>query len=301
MNRRARAALALGALGMLAGGPAVAHPLAPSLVELRVDASGEGELLLRTPRLRAPGAELGVDLGDGCRLLEARPAALQDDAVVVRFGVDCGARGPVGARLEVTGLDRSRTQALVRVVFADGRVVRRLLDAERPALRIPEAASRPAIAADHLALGARHLASGLDHVLFVVGLCLLLGGWRRLVPAVTAFTLGHSLTLGLVVLGFARVAPSLAELAIAGSLLLLACELARRPGTPPGPLARHAVALPFAFGLLHGLGFAGALLEAGVPRARAATGLAVRLRPLPAYAIGSLAALWCFERGLAAF
>jgi hydrogenase/urease accessory protein HupE len=328
MRTLARIALALAAL---AGGPTFAHPLAPSLVELRASPPGEGQLLLRTPLLRAPGGELGVDLREGCRLLGAEPTVRESNARVERWRIDCEDGDPVGALLAVEGLDASRTQALARVVFADGRVVRRLLDAEHPELRIPAAASRTAVAADHLAFGFEHLTSGLDHLLFVVGLCLLLRGWRRLLPAVTAFTLGHSLTLGLVVLGFARVPSALAELAIAGSVLLLACELARGREDPPGPLARHAFALPFAFGLLHGLGFAGALGEAGVPsreiplallcfnvgielgqllvvlaalvlgRALVAAGLPARLRALPAYAIGSLAAFWCFERGAAVF
>jgi hypothetical protein len=308
MRTLARIALALAAL---AGGPTFAHPLAPSLVELRASPPGEGQLLLRTPLLRAPGGELGVDLREGCRLLGAEPTVRESNARVERWRIDCEDGDPVGALLAVEGLDASRTQALARVVFADGRVVRRLLDAEHPEMRIPAAASRTAV--------------------FVVGLCLLLRGWRRLLPAVTAFTLGHSLTLGLVVLGFARVPSALAELAIAGSVLLLACELARGREDPPGPLARHAFALPFAFGLLHGLGFAGALGEAGVPsreiplallcfnvgielgqllvvlaalvlgRALVAAGLPARLRALPAYAIGSLAAFWCFERGAAVF
>jgi hydrogenase/urease accessory protein HupE len=309
--------------------PVDAHPLAPSLVELREGPPGASELLLRTPLLRAAGAELGVDLEEGCRLLDAAPWVREESALVTRWRADCGEQGPAGAMLRVEGLGATGTQALVRVVFADGRVVRRLLDAEQPELRIPEAETRGAVAADHLVFGFRHLLTGLDHLLFVVGLCALLGRWRRLLPAVTAFTLGHSLTLCLVVLGFARVPSAPAELAIAGSVLLLACELARGPEAPPGILTRHAFSLPFAFGLLHGLGFAGTLEEVGVPgheiplalfsfnvgielgqllvvlvalalgRALLSGGLPARLRTLPAYTIGSLAAFWCFERASA--
>jgi hydrogenase/urease accessory protein HupE len=316
-------------VGALWCGPVHAHPLAPSLVELREGPPGASELLLRTPLLRAAGAELAVDLEDGCRLLDAPAWQREGNALVAGWRADCGEQGPTGALLRVEGLGATSTQALVRIVFADGRVVRRLLDADHPELRIPEAETRRAVAADHLVFGFRHLLTGLDHLLFVVGLCVLLGRWRRLLPAVTAFTLGHSLTLGLVVLGFARVPSAPTELAIAGSVLLLACELARRPEAPPGILTRHAFSLPFAFGLLHGLGFAGALEEAGVPgqevplalfsfnvgielgqllvvlvaislgRALFPGGLPARIRALPAYTIGCLAAFWCFERASA--
>lgn len=313
-------------LGALHGTAGNAHPLAPSLVELREGPAGTSELLLRTPLLRASGAELDVALEEGCRRIGAPSGVRDGSALVVRWAADCGSEGPAGAILRVEGLRATSTQALVRVVFADGRVVRRLLDAEGPELRIPEAQTRGAVAADYLVFGFGHLLTGFDHLAFVAGLCLLLGTWRRLLPAVTAFTLGHSITLCLVVLGLARVPPGPVELAIAGSVLLLACELARGPEAPPGLLTRHAFSLPFAFGLLHGLGFAGTLEQAGVPSqeiplallcfnfgielgqllvvalamslgwALVSVGLPARIRELPVYAIGTLAAFWCFER-----
>lgn len=306
-----------------------AHPLAPSLVELREGPPGASRLLLRTPLLRPAGAELAVVLEEGCRTLGDPVAARDGAALVSSWVVDCGAEGAAGAVVRLEGLDATGTQALVRVVFADGRVVRHLLDAERPTLRIPRAETRSALAADYVALGLEHLLRGPDHLLFVVGLCLLLQRWRRLLPAVTAFTLGHSLTLAMAVLGLVRVPPAPTELAIAGSVVLLAAELARAPAAAPGLLARHACALPFAFGLLHGLGFAGALDQAGVPAREiplalvsfnvgielgqllvvpAALLLARGLLPaaapswaraLPSYAIGTLAASWCFERASA--
>jgi hypothetical protein len=108
MRTLARIALALAAL---AGGPAFAHPLAPSLVELRAGPPGEGQLLLRTPLLRAPGGELGVDLREGCRLLGAEPTVRESNARVERWRIDCEDGDPVGALLAVEGLDASRTQA----------------------------------------------------------------------------------------------------------------------------------------------------------------------------------------------
>ena len=182
-----------------------------------------------------------------------------------------------------------------------------------------------------LALGVAHISGGADHVLCLFGLLLLVSGARVAVRTVTAFTIGHSLTLSLAAFGLANVAPFPVELLIAASVLILAVELARQRGSPPGPAHRHPEWMACAFGLLHGLGFAGALAEVGLPPeeiplalfafncgielgqlgfalafavvAAALRSLPVRLPSgaarVPAYAMGSAAAYWCFERAAA--
>jgi hypothetical protein len=191
----------------------------------------------------------------------------------------------------------------------------------------------------HARMGARHLAGGLDHLLFVAGLVALLGGGRRLLVAVTAFTAGHSVTLALATLGLVRAPAVLVEVAIALTLVWLAVELTRRTdglGDRVG-VARRPFALPFAFGLLHGLGFASALGELGVPAREiplalggfnvgievgqlalvagllALAALARRFADVssarslrwaalaPAYAIGSLGIYWCLDRVAGSF
>jgi hypothetical protein len=140
-----------------------------------------------------------------------------------------------------------------------------VLTASRPAFRVPARESAAAVAGAYLRLGVEHLVSGLDHVLFVLGLVALLRGGRRLVLAITAFTLGHSATLAAASLGLVRVPSAPVEAAIAGSLVAVALALARPDAGAGSGLARRPAALPFTFGLLHGLGFAGALASAGLP------------------------------------
>jgi len=154
---------------------------------------------------------------------------------------------------------------------------------------------------------------------------------RMLFWTITCFTLGHSITLSLATLGFLGLPPALTEFAIAASILVVAVELAHGEQAPPSLLRRTPWALAVGFGLLHGLGFAGALAEIGLPQEEIPLALfgfnvgielgqlafvggvlaALRwLRPLvrqgpawlsrvPAYGIGSLAAYWCFERAAA--
>src|SRR6185295_17321827 len=103
------------------------------------------------------------------------------------------------------------------------------------------------------------------HLLFVFGLVLLAGGGRRLLGTVTAFTLGHSVTLSLAALGLIEVPARVIEVAIAATVFALAVELAR---SAPGDtlMRRHPALMAGLFGLLHGLGFAAALREAGLPQ-----------------------------------
>jgi hypothetical protein len=191
---------------------------------------------------------------------------------VIRWRIGCG-RSLVGQRVAVEGLAGSGTDAIVRVALADGRELRAILSANAPALTVPARERALAVLASYAGLGVEHLWAGLDHLLFVAGLTLLLGATRRLLIAITAFTAGHSATLALAALGVVRVPQDLVELAIAATLVVLALALARQEprgaphpsSSPPRGVARRPALLPFGFGLLHGLGFAGALTELGLP------------------------------------
>lgn len=115
-----------------------------------------------------------------------------------------------------------------------------------------------------LVLGFTHiLPHGLDHILFVLGLFLLTPRFRPLLGQVTAFTLAHSLTLALAMLGLVRLPAAIVEPLIALSISFVAVENILRPEAPPG--RRLFV---FAFGLVHGLGFAAVLTDLGVPEGR---------------------------------
>ncbi len=121
-------------------------------------------------------------------------------------------------------------------------------------------------------LGVRHILGGIDHLLFVAGLLFLVTGPRRLLLTLTAFTLGHSVTLAVGALGGPTPAAAPAEAWIAGSIVLLGRELVRRRSeTESDP---HAAGLAALFGLAHGFGFAGALSEAGLPEGSAVVALA---------------------------
>jgi hydrogenase/urease accessory protein HupE len=125
----------------------------------------------------------------------------------------------------------------------------------------------------YTALGIEHILTGFDHLLFVLALVLLVHGVRRLIATVTAFTLAHSLTLVAATLGWMEVAGPPVEAAIALSIVFVAAEIVRSRQGRAGMTQHYPWAVAFVFGLLHGLGFASALAEVGLPQSAVPTAL----------------------------
>jgi hypothetical protein len=326
---RARLAALLAGAGLLLGAGLVqAHPLAPALLELREHGGGRVEVKFKTPAKRLPGVTLAPALPESCSTTALPTLAREGTGVVERYAVDCQG-SLVGARVGIRGLEASQTDALLRVELADGRRIQSVLRGAEPSLVIPARPSRLGVMRDYVVLGGEHIATGLDHLLFVLGLLVLVAARPGpLVKTVTAFTVGHSVTLSLAVLGFVAFPSGLIELAIAGSVFVLGAELAQDPAAAPSRLRRFPWVMAGAFGLLHGFGFAGALAQVGLPSGEiplalfafnvgielgqlafiglvlAAWRLVARVQvplpswssALPAYGIGCLAAYWCIER-----
>ncbi len=251
----------MGSFGLAPG--ASAHPLAPSLFELREQGGGVVAVRFRTPRFQRPGAAVVPELPATCRARGAPELAGDAAGVSFRWLADCPLAGLRGASVRVGGLRESGTDALLRVELADGEILRAVLRPGAERFAIPLRPSRVGVASSYLRMGFEHLLGGVDHLLFVLGLVLLLRDRRRLLVGITGFTLGHSLTLSLAVLGLVRVPTGAVEIGIAASLFWLATRLAR--GGQRDVLLAHPWRIAAVFGLLHGFGFAGALAQAGLP------------------------------------
>jgi len=255
------------------------------------------------------------------------PCRLEEERLV------CGAAGLMGT-IALPWLEGSETSVMVAITWRNGDRLLRVVTGSMPRLAVygaPVSAGMGAlvpIAADYARLGIGHILTGYDHLLFVVALALLLRGGRRLVAAITAFTIAHSLTLAAAVLGLVRIPVPPVEAVIALSIVFVCAEVVR----PQASLIRRAPwAVTFVFGLLHGLGFASSLLAIGLPathlpaallffnvgvelgqlailalvgllallvRRLAVTG--ARGKTALAYAMGSVAAYWSLARVLVA-
>jgi hypothetical protein len=237
---------------------------------------------------------------DGRRLAPERVerTAEADGALHVLLRYDVAG----GRELQVApALVRARPghRTFVRVERADGAVLgEALLDRSAPALDVPLAEGAPAAAphgaAGFFTLGVAHVAGGVDHLLFLLALLVPCARFGAVARVVTAFTAAHSLSLAAATLGWVAPAPWLVEPAIAASICFAAGLNLLAPGA-----GRERLAATFAFGLLHGLGFAGALVDLGVGARPGGVAL-----PLLAFNAGAeaaqlgvaAAALWLFAQ-----
>lgn len=180
--------------------------------------------------------------------------------------LSCGSAGLKGT-LTIDGVGERYSAAIVKVYWRDGQTRAYTLTKAHPRVQLYGSAEdergRAEIAWTYFGLGVEHILTGVDHLLFVAGLLFLVGFRRQLIGTVTAFTLAHSITLALSALGLLTLRPPPVEATIAMSIVLVASEAIRE-----GPsLSRRMPALvSFSFGLVHGLGFAGALKDIGLPR-----------------------------------
>ena len=248
----------------LALAPAMAwgHPLALGLVELTERGGGLVAVSLRVSGTEQQGHAVTLRPPAGCALVGPMSERLGSDAWEASGLWRCP-RGLRGATMTVRGLEGSEVQLIARVRLADGALTEARLDDHQRAFAVPPRARASTVAWSYLRMGARHIAEGADHLAFLACLALWVGRARGLVAAVTGFTAGHSVTLALSALGLVQLPQRPVEACIALSVALLALELAH--GRPPP--RRHAL-LSAAVGLLHGLGFASALREVGLPQAQ---------------------------------
>ena len=306
----------------------IAHPLDPALLEIHESSGAVLDVLWRMPASRTTNVPLQVVLPDGCRPFSAPVASHTGRRVTLRWRTQCPDGSLVGRQIGVAGLRERHTDALLRVHLADGRLIQTVLRGDASTVTIPERTGRFDLLRDYLGLGFEHILSGPDHLLFVLGLVLLVHGRQRLLWTITAFTAGHSVTLSLAVLGVVNIPPQPVEVLIALTIVVVAAELARSRCAHQTWIQRFPWTMAFTFGLLHGLGFAGALTQVGLPGDEVplalfafnvgielgqllgvavilVVGASLRAIPvcwpaaverIPAYAIGSLGVFWVSER-----
>jgi len=280
-----------------------AHEVRPAFLELTERAPGEFDVLWKVPamggaplageELPHPQPAVADDPGTsttmpcGCPaptaaqlsrgVLPIHPSLPKDSVTVLPprveriFGAEIKRwtiqvpRGLDGWEVSVHGLQTTMIDVLVRVAFADGRVVSRLLRPDAPSFVFEKGTAGPA-AGGYFTLGVEHILLGIDHLLFVLALVLIVRGSALLVKTITAFTIAHSITLGVATLGWVKVPAAPVEAVIALSIVFVAAEIVRSHRGRSGLTERAPWLVAGLFGLLHGFGFAGALAEVGLPQ-----------------------------------
>jgi len=311
------------------------HALQPGYLELRLIGHDQYAVLWKTPAIRGRPMAITASLPESCEPRNPVPPVWDGSAFVARWTARCSG-GLEGGVIHIDGLEATSTDVLVRYEFADGASETHRLTPGDPSFSVPTQPSRLQVVRTYLSLGVEHILLGIDHLMFVLALLLLVKGTRRIIATITAFTFAHSLTLGAATLGIVHIPGPPIEAIIALSIVFVAAEILRSRQGRPGLTERYPWGVALIFGLLHGLGFAGALAEIGLPQKSIPVALfffnvgveigqlffiaavfatialfrQVTLRinvpqaawawAVPPYVIGSLAAYWVIQR-IAAF
>jgi hydrogenase/urease accessory protein HupE len=244
--------------------PALAHESRPGYLELREVAGGRYEVLWKQPAVGDLVLRLNPVFPDSCTLTSAE-RQLVPGALSTRMTLACP-DGLAGKTIRFAGLEDTLTNVLVRVQHIDGSEEAHLVHPNAPFVTIQGTAGWAERARSYLQLGVEHILLGVDHLLFVLGLLLLIKDRWMLVKTVSAFTVAHSITLAMATLGYARVPAPPLNAAIALSILFLGPEIIRSWRGQTSLPIRQPWMVAFAFGLLHGFGFASGLSATGLPR-----------------------------------
>jgi hydrogenase/urease accessory protein HupE len=310
-----------------------AHEVRPGYLELTENSSGDLRIIWRRPIAGIYAVPLVPSISTGWLEGEPFSSSRTESTYVREWRIPAAHADLAVATVEAQGLERTITDVLLRVVYADGTELTQLLNPATPRLRLPSATKAGLPIREYLEVGFTHIWSGIDHLLYICGLVLLVRNTRSLVKTITAFTVAHSITLGAAALGYVHVPPAPVEATIALSIAYVAAEVINARQGRTSLVRRAPWVMAFGFGLLHGLGFAGALSEVGLPAhaipmalllfnvgieigqltfvasllltaaalRRIAPALFSRLSWAPPHVIGSLACYWLIERVQAIF
>jgi len=307
--------------------PAQAHESRPAYLQITLSEGNDVRVLLKVPALGTQRLGLYLNFPEDCVATTEPANFLIDNAFTERSVYACDG-GLLGKTVSIDGLKSTLTDVLVRVQRADGSTQVARLKPTATSFVVQATPSPWAVATTYLGIGAEHILFGIDHLLFVLALLMLVKDLRMLVWTITAFTAAHSLTLAAATLGVVSVPQAPIEAVIALSIAFVASEIVHVSRGRASQTSRRPWVVAFAFGLLHGFGFAGALVEIGLPESAiplallffnlgveagqiafviavlATMAIGRRLLHTPqnavriaaAYGIGTVAAFWSIER-----
>ncbi|MGE9270783.1 MAG: HupE/UreJ family protein [Verrucomicrobiales bacterium] len=241
-----------------------AHEMHPGYLELEEKADQSIDVTWKLPFFQGEPLPIQPRFPKSWENLTEPTHVNLGNASLHRWRVRTGSDGLPGSTIAIEGPPSQLTDVLLRAQLHDGRTTHQVLRPESTTA-VLNFENRTPLLWSYVLIGIEHILFGFDHLLFVLCLVLLVGDLRKLIATITAFTLAHSITLGISTLGWLQVPGPPVEAVIALSIVFLARELALRNEEAPGLTERYPWLVAVSFGLLHGFGFAGALSEVGLP------------------------------------
>lgn len=249
----------------LVPGLATAHALEPGYLEITQESENNWYVFWRKPDVQGLPMDIDVVFSENCTSPKFEAPAFDGRAWTQVWQMTCS-RDLRGETILISGLDAQKTDVLLRVGYLDSENIATFrLTPDVPLVNLPEQQGLVQTLWQYSVLGFEHILEGWDHLLFVFALLVLIRNLGQLIGAVTAFTIAHSITLGLATFGVVDVPGPPVEAVIALSIVFLATEVLRSESKQTTLASRSPWVISFGFGLLHGLGFAGALAEIGLP------------------------------------
>ena len=314
-------------------GQAQAHESQPGLLEVKQLSPSRYEVVWRAPIYYGKPHPAQVQLPESWQTVSEPTVRQLPDSALHRWVVDVAGGSIDGSMIRFPGLEATITDVFVRVSRLDGSEVSQVVRPFQPFAELRGERPWYVSSGEYLLLGFNHILMGIDHLLFVLGLLIIVQGRGMLIKTITAFTVAHSITLALATLGYASIPGPPLNAAIALSILFLGPEIVRVWRGQTSFTIQHPWVVAFAFGLLHGFGFASGLSTVGMPKAEIplallAFNIGVELGQLafvllmllsyralrvlqfrwprwvefaPGYAIGSLGAFWTIQRAAILF
>ena len=314
--------------GLLCVTPVFAHEVRPAYLEIDQTSATTYKLIWKLPTMGDVAIHLEPHISNGW--LDQKPADQYAAAgFLIRTWIVTDPRrvSVFGQTITIDGLSDTMTDVYVRIRLANGQRLDTIMRPEDPVFRITLENGNDITVPSFLLLGIEHILTGPDHLLFVLGLLLIVRDRWSLLKTVSAFTLAHSITLAAATLGNIQLPVPLLNTLIALSILFIAPEIIRAQRGGTSLTIRYPWVVAFAFGLLHGMGFASGLTSLGLDKGTVITALllfnigveigqlafiavvlalerAFRLMELrwpravaatPTYAIGTLGAFWTMQ------
>ena len=253
-------------VGMILAVSASADEIRPALLDIKEQNTGLFAVTWKVPTRGDRVLAITPQLPESLERVGSPSVQDVPGARVEKTTYKNNAESLTGQRVVIDGLQALQTDVLLLVQLQDGTQHSAILRPASPEFTIPRQASKLAVASDYWRMGTTHILEGADHLLFVLALLLIVSGLGELIKAVTAFTVAHSITLAQATLGMVNMPAAPTEAIIALSILFLATEIIHKHNGQISLTERYPWVIAFAFGLFHGLGFAGALSEIGVPQ-----------------------------------
>ena len=312
---------------------ASAHESQPGLLEMRQLSANRYEVIWRAPIYYGKPHPAQLKLPEDWQTVGEPMVRQLPDSTLHRRVVDVQGGSINGSIIRFPGLEGTITDVFVRISRQDGSEASLVVRPPQPFAELRGERPWYVSSVEYLVLGFHHILMGIDHLLFLLGLLIVVSGRRMLIKTITAFTVAHSITLAIATLGYASVSGPPLNAAIALSILFLGPEIVRVWRGQTSFTIEHPWVVAFGFGLLHGFGFASGLSTVGMPKAeiplallmfnigveigqivfvalillisRSLKVLAFRwprwAEFVPGYTIGSLGAFWTIQRTLMMF